>query len=124
MANDLENLTNAELAGTQGLLKQIIPDKQTSRIFCLIINAVFCALLFSVKEYHVLTLVVISTTLLLFEPISVYIGAKVANANDLVDATTKMLRLASCIDIVKDTLFFLSIAFSTYVLLPKVTCLL
>ena len=94
-------MTNSELAGTQGLLKQIIPDKQTSRIFCLIINAVFCALLYSAKEYHVLTLVVISTILILFEPISVYIGAKVA----------------------KDALFFLSIAFSTYVLLPKVICL-
>ena len=40
MVNDLENLTNSELAGTQGLLKQIIPDKQTSRIFCLLIKDV------------------------------------------------------------------------------------
>ena len=124
-SNDLDNLTNSELARDQGLLKKaIMPDKQTSRILCLILNASFCVLLYNAKEFHVLILVVISTTILLLEPIGVYIGARAANAADVVDATIKMLRLVSCVDIVKDTLFFLSTMFSIYVLLPNVICLL
>ena len=105
-------------------LEENMFHKSTGGIIRLIINAVFCALLYNAKEYQVLALVVISTTLLLIQPIAFYIGARIANADDVVDAWMKLLKLTCCVDIVDNMLFFLSIAFSTYVLLPNVICVI